>query len=368
MLRTDSSGQPAFAELLARVRDTDLAAWAHQDVPFERLVQALQPVRDPGRNPLFQVMFVLQREAAVPRLGPGLHAEPFAVDTGAAKLDLTLFVTEAAARPLEAMIEYAADLFDRETIRRMLEHLSVLLRAVTEQPDRPVSALPLLSDAERRRMLLEWNDTASGRRAEQCIHHLFHAHAARAPDATAIVTDDEQLTYGELAARADRIAHRLRALGVGPNVCVGLCAERSPDLLAGMLGILTAGGAYVPLDPEYPEARLRFALEQTRAPVVLARRSLADRIPATAARVVCIDAAEEHGGTGDAGGRAAGPDDLAYVIFTSGSTGQPKGVPITHASVLRVVTASSTSPSCSSVPASRASEWARATASRSTCR
>ena len=328
VIRSDLSGDPSFVEVVRRVRGTVLEALANQEAPFEVLVDELKPERRPSHNPLFQVMFVLQQEPAPSSLSPDLRLQPFPVNAGAAKFDLTLFATESQAG-LELAFEYSTDLFERATIRRMLEHLRVLLEGIAADPDRRVSQLPLLPEWERKQVLLEWNATRSVEPADACIHRWFEVQASRTPDAAAVFWDGGELSYRDLNARANTLAHHLRSLGVGPEVCVGLCVERSPDMLVGILGILKAGGAYVPLDPEYPEARLRFALQDTGAPVVLTQRWLVERLPQTGARIVCLDADEWTTGTAVGPCRSA-PDDLAYVIYTSGSTGLPRGVLVSH--------------------------------------
>jgi amino acid adenylation domain-containing protein len=328
VLRSDLAGDPTFVEVVGRVRGTVLEAFAHQETPFETLVDELGPERRLDHNPLFQVMFVLQREPAVSGFPAGLRLRPYRLDAGAAKFDLTLFATEAA-QGLELTLEYSSDLFDRATVRRMLEQLGVMLEGIAQDPDRRISELPLLSAVERR-LLTEWNGPRAPAPADACIHHGFESRTARDPDAAAIWYDGEPLTYGELNSRADALAHRLRGLGVGPEVCIGLCVERSPEMLTGILGILKAGGAYVPLDPAYPEAWLRFVLEDTRAPVVLTQQRLAGRLPKTGARVVCLDADTGTEVDGTRPGAGPTPENLAYVIYTSGSTGRPKGVLVTH--------------------------------------
>jgi amino acid adenylation domain-containing protein len=329
VLRTDLSGDPTFSEVVRRVRATVLEAFAHQDVPFEMLVDALKPQRRLSQNPLFQVMFVLQREPAISGFAPDLRMRPHPVEAGAAKFDLTLFATETAGG-LELTFEYSTDIFDQATARRMLNHLRVLLHGIAADADRRISQLPLLTAGERRQLLVEWNAPRTDESADACIHHWFEAQAQRTPAAVAVWFDGGELTYSELNARADSVARRLRGLGVGPEVCVGLCVERSPEMLVGMLAILKAGGAYVPLDPAYPEARLRFAIEDTGAPVVLSQHYLAARLPHTDARVIHLDHEyETAAGVTDAEAAAA-PDNLVYVIYTSGSTGRPKGVLVTH--------------------------------------
>jgi amino acid adenylation domain-containing protein len=331
VLRTDLSGDPSFRELLRRVRTMALRAYAHQELPFERLVEELRPARLPGRQPLIQVMFTLLNDPTKGMALPGLKVAPIAVDCGAAHYDLTLTMTRTEAG-LDGAFEYDSDLFDAATIDRMIGHFKVLLGAVVADPDRRLSDLPLLTDAERQQLLVDWNDTRAEYPRERCVHELFQEQAARTPAAVAVAGGGVTLTYAELNRRANRLAHRLQALGVGPESLVGLYAERTPGMVVGLLGILKAGGAYVPLDPSYPTERLAFMLEDAAAPFVLTERRLAASLPASSARHVLLDADAEaiarH--SDDNPDSGATPDNLAYVPYTSGSTGKPKGALILH--------------------------------------
>jgi non-ribosomal peptide synthetase component F len=277
-LRTDLSGEPSFRELLARVREVALGAYAHQDLPFERLVEELQVGRDLSRNPLFQVMFVLQNGPGEGLKLPELSLTPVELSGGTAKFDLTLSLTETE-RGLRGSLEYDTELFDSATIRRMLGHYQRLLEGMVVDADRSISALELLTEAEREQLLVEWNDTRADYPEGLCIHELFEAQVERTPDAIAVVFEGEELTYGELNRRANRLAHYLRRLGVGPEVLVGICVERSLEMVVGLLGILKAGGAYVPLDPEYPRERLEFMLEDAQIPVLLTQQRLMADLP-----------------------------------------------------------------------------------------
>jgi len=338
VLRTDLSGNPRFRDLLARVREGALDAYAHQEVPFEKLVEELNPERDVSHNPLIQAMFALQNAPGGELTLPGLEVTVQALDTPTAKFDLTLTLSEGPAG-LGGTLEYATDLFDAATIARMAAHFTTLLEGIVAHPETPIAQIPLLTPAERHQLLEEWNDTAADYPKDRCIHQLFDEQAARTPRAVAVVFEDQQLTYGELNARANQLAHYLRSKGVGPDVLVGLCLERSPELLVGILGILKAGGAYVPLDPAYPAQRLAFMLVDAAVPVLLTQHPLRDTLPPTAAMLVCLDAAPPelqqqptHNPT-----TLAHPHHLAYVIYTSGSTGTPKGVMIEHRSLLNYV-------------------------------
>jgi amino acid adenylation domain-containing protein len=333
VLRGDLSDDPAFTAHLGRVRETALSAWAHQDLPFERLVEDLAPGRDLSRMPLVQVMFDLQRPPA-PLVLSGISAPLEEIPTGTAKLDLLLAIEERE-EGLAAAAEYAADLFDAATVRRLLGHLGVLLWGIVERPEARVSELPLLSAAERDQLLVEWNRTVTSYPREATIHGLFAEQARRTPEAVALSRGAERLTYAELDARAERLAGWLRALGVGPEVAVGLCLERSFELIAAILGILKAGGFYVPLDPSYPAERLAAMLEDVEAPVLVTQERLAGTLPDTGAVVVILESLGEIRGVPP--GNAPDADNLAYVMFTSGSTGRPKGVAVTHRNVVRLV-------------------------------
>jgi amino acid adenylation domain-containing protein len=332
VLRTDLSGDPPFREVLRRVREAALEAYEHQEVPFERLLDELQTERSLGHNPVFQVFFALLSEDAL-RL-PGVRAEAVPVDVGTAKFDLSLFFVREE-HGLRGMLEYATDLFDAATAGRMAAHLEVLLQSAVTHPDRPISALPVATDAERETLLGAWSGAGERFAVADSLHGRFEACASARPDAVAITFDGRPLTYGALNARANRLARRLRALGVAPEARVGLVAERSPELVVGVLAILKAGAAYVPLDPAYPADRLAYMAEDSGIRVLLAPSALRDRVPAEGTLVLALeeDVADE---IGDDLGIAADPSNLAYVIYTSGSTGRPKGVGVTHGNVLRL--------------------------------
>jgi non-ribosomal peptide synthetase component F len=255
VLRADFDDDPTFRQLLAQVRETTLEAYDHQDVPFDLVVEAVQPERDLSHTPLFQVMFLLQNNPAQQAQLPGLTLQPVETDTGASPFDLTLGLAEQPDG-LAGSVEYNADLFDADTIERLVGHLHLLLEGIVAQPDARVSRLPLLTAAEQHKLLVEWNDTAVPYPLDQCVHHLFEAQVERTPEATAVAYRDQTLTYAQLNARANQLAHYLQTLGVGPDALVGLSLPRTPEMAVALLGILKAGGAYLPLDPDYPAERL----------------------------------------------------------------------------------------------------------------
>ena len=275
VLRADLSGKPSFSELLSRVKDACVAADANQDLPFEKLVQELQPERDLSRNPLFQVMFVLQN-ATSPFSGiSGLRVEPIELETTRSPFDLSLFLREREGKYI-GYIEYSTDLFDRDRIERMAGHFQTLLEAIVADPDQSIATLPILTEAERHQILVEWNDTAADYPKDKCIHQLFEEQVERTPDAIALEFEDKQVTYRELNRKANQLAHYLISLGIGPEKLVGICVERSIEMVVGLLGILKAGGAYVPLDPAYPKERLRFMLEDAQVSVLLTQAKLVE--------------------------------------------------------------------------------------------
>ena len=331
VLRTDVAGNPSFQELLKRVRAMTLAAYDHQDVPLEKLVEMFAPERELSRTPFFQVMFSLQNTPAPVIAMPGLTVQRIDVETNTAKFDLTLFLKETG-QGLTGTLEYNTDLFETATISRMAGHFRTLLASIAAHPEGRLSELALLTEPERQQLLVAWNDTNAVYPHNQCLPQLFEAQVARTPNAFAVVYEDQQLTYGELNQRANQLAHHLRAFGVGPDVLVGICVERSVEMVVGLLGILKAGGAYVPLEPDYPQARLAFMLEDSQVTVLVTQQRLAAKFPPSAARRVWLD----HMAETDAGLRAVNPcsgatgEHLAYLIYTSGSTGQPKGVQIPH--------------------------------------
>ena len=336
VLRTDLSGNPTFQELLRRVREVTLGAYAHQDLPFEKLVEELRPERNLSHSPLFQAMFVLQNAPASPLALPEVTIEAIAIDSSTTKFDLTLSLHETADG-LRGSLAYNTDLFDEATARRLIGHYFTLLEGIVADPDGRVGELPLLTEPERRQLLIDWNDTATDYPRDQCIHELFEDQASQRPDSIALVCGEQALTYRELNDRADRLACQLREQGVRPDTLVGLCVERSIEMIVGMLGILKAGGAYVPLDPNYPPERLAFLREDSQTQLVLRRDDLLPSASSRAAIRLCRADEDSSEETSFDGNQTLSPDGLAYVMYTSGSTGEPKGVCVTHRGVVRLV-------------------------------
>jgi aspartate racemase len=338
VLRADLSGDPSVRELLGRVSQRALEAYAHQDVPFERLVEELKPERDLSRSPVFQVMFNLTQvpeDVELPgRIGPAWDLETPAprLET---KFDLTLNAWQNSSG-IGLILEYNADLFDRTTARRMLEHLRVVLDAMVADPAQPITTLSLLTAAEREHMLVGWNRTESPYPADACVHQLIEAQVARTPNSVAAELEGAGLTYRELDARANQLGRVLLGRGAGPGVLVGICLERSIEMLVALLAVLKTGAAYVPLDPTYPDNRLAFMLADSGAGVLITQESLATRVPPSTARVLRVDAdaAEIAGASAEPIRALVTPEDVAYVIYTSGSTGQPKGVAVLHQGVV----------------------------------
>ncbi len=330
-LRTDLSGNPSFLELLSRVREVCVGAYAHADLPFEQLVAELHPERNLSHTPLFQVTFALQEDTKKDLILPDLTLKWLENHNETAKFDLTLYVVDSKPE-LRGWWEYNTDLFDATTIERMVGHFTNLLEGIVAHPEKRLSELPLLSASEHLNLLVNWNNTTTNYPQDKCIHELFEAQVERTPSVIAVVFEEQQLTYRELNAKANQLAHHLCSLGVKPEVRVGICVERSLDMLIGLLAILKAGGAYVPLDPIYPQERIAFILEETQAAVLLTQAKLRETIPQHQAQVVCLDSdwhliaqqSQENLYS------LATTDDIAYTIYTSGSTGKPKGVQITQ--------------------------------------
>ena len=333
VLRSHLSDNPGFLEAIRRAKDVSLGAYAHQDLPFEKLVEEVQPDRDLSHSPLFQVLFVLQNAPMEPLELTGLTLAPFETESATAKYDLSSYMADTPQGYIAAW-EYNTNLFDAATIARMAEHFQTLLEGAVQYPERAISELPLMPQSQRRQLLFDWNDNRTDHQKDNCIHELFETQVEKTPEAIALVFDRQRLTYRELNQRANQMAHFLRGLGVGPEVLVAICVERGIEMIAGLLGILKAGGGYVPLDPNYPKERLALMLEDAGAAILLSQAKLLERLPETEARIVHLDCEWDSitQSSTDNPAANANPCNLAYVIYTSGSTGRPKGVAIEHQS------------------------------------
>lgn len=354
VLRTDLSAKPSFSELLKRVREVCMGAYAHQDLPFERLVEELRPDRSLSHNPIFQVLFAFQ-DTATPALElPGMRMEVIEAHNESAKFDLNVVVLPHreqlvgqgvvdVTEEITVLIEYSTDLFDRDTVERMAEHYEILLESAVKAGSRSIAEMDMLTEKERRLLIGEWNATAAEYPSEKCVPELFEEQVERTPEAVAVVFEEEQLSYGELNRRANRLARYLVKLGVSPEVRIALCVERGPEMVIGLLGVLKSGGAYVPMDPGYPEDRLAYMLEDSHAQIVLTQRRVVERLPESVPALVRLDGDWERVAREGAFNleAAASQDNLAYVIYTSGSTGRPKGVGIERRGLANFVTAMS---------------------------
>lgn len=329
VLRNNLAGNPTFRALLGEVRGVTLDALAHDEVPYERLVKELLPKRDLTRNPLFQAFFSIQPPLAA--LDSGWSVSQMEVDTGITKYDLYLEMEERF-EGIVGRFTYNTNLFHATTIERMAGHWQTLLAGIVADPERRLAELPLLTDGEREELLVTWNQTSAEYPRSECIHQLFEAQAKRTPESVALVYERDQLTYRELNERANRLARRLRKRGVGPEVLVGICIERSPEMVVALLGILKAGGAYVPLDPKYPRERLAFMVEDSGLKVLVTLKGVGEGLARPGVEAIFLDTdweAISEESVENLAPRVA-PDNLAYVIYTSGSTGKPKGVQISH--------------------------------------
>ncbi|HEX2270297.1 MAG TPA: amino acid adenylation domain-containing protein, partial [Pyrinomonadaceae bacterium] len=328
VLRTDFGGDPTFAQLLQRVKRVALGAYAHQEVPFEKLVEELEVERSLSHTPLFQVMFAMQNMAMPSLRLPQLELEVLPTERETTQFDLVLFMGDGG-EGLWGQLEYSTDLFEAATIGRMAEHFERLLTSIVAEPQQRVSRLPMLSEAEREQLVVEFNNQRLDYAKEQLAPQLFAEHVRRAPHATAVVHEGRQLSYGELNERAERLGQHLRALGVGPETVVGVCMERSVELVVALLAVWKAGGAYLPLDPAYPAQRISFMLRDARAVVLLSSTSVLPQLSVPAeTQAVCCDVELPESINTELPVLCA--ENLAYVIYTSGSTGQPKGVMVSH--------------------------------------
>ncbi|BAY66694.1 amino acid adenylation domain-containing protein (plasmid) [Calothrix brevissima NIES-22] len=348
VLRTDLSGNPTFRELLNRVREVTLGAYAHQDLPFEKLVEELHPERDLSHHPLFQVVFSLQNTPIEALELPGLKLLLFEFDNKTANFDLEFHFWQDL-ETLKGQVVYSTDLFDHTTITRMVGHFQTLLESIVVNSKQRLSDLPLLTEGERQQLLIDWNNTQKSYPHNKCFHQLFEAQVEQTPDAialsarsaNALVFGDEQLSYKQLNIRSNQLAHYLKKLGVVPDVLVGICVERSLEMIIGLLGILKAGGAYLPLDPSLPQERLNFMLEDAQVSVVLTQEKLLKHFEEFSKPIICIDkdwaAITQHSQENPT--NCVTFENLAYVIYTSGTTGKPKGVLIEHRGLSNLVEA-----------------------------
>ncbi|MCY1016471.1 non-ribosomal peptide synthetase [Pyxidicoccus sp. MSG2] len=336
-LRARMDARSSFRVLLRQVKETVLGAFAHQDLPFEKLVEDLRPERDLSRSPLFQVLFTLQGFSPTVTL-PGVTARTLDFASTVAKFDLELLLVDAAQDDIAGQLIYNADLFEPSTVSRMADCFLALLRGLVAEPNARLGALPLLPAAERQRVLETWNATEVDFPRDACVHHLFESEAARRPDAVALEFGEERLTYARLEARANQLAWALMERGVGPDVLVAVCLERSVELIVSLLAILKAGGAYVPLEASYPAQRLEQMLEDSRPRLLLTTRALLGQLPAQALpELMLVEEERLASRPEEAPSAAVGGRNLAYVDFTSGSTGRPKGVAVEHRGVLRLL-------------------------------
>ncbi|MCB0207971.1 MAG: amino acid adenylation domain-containing protein [Anaerolineae bacterium] len=364
VIRANLSDNPTFRALLQQVRHTVLAALDHQDYPFPLLVEQLQPVRDPSRPPIYHAVFSLQKQHQFKDLfgqaiSPaedtsrmidwgGLLLSPFELRQNEGMFDLFLELSDHPAS-LVGAIKYASDLFDAATIQRMVEHFQILLTGIVANPQQRISDLPLLTEIDRRQMLVEWNNTQADYPKDKCIHQLFEIQAASTPEAVALIFDNDQMTtpndevplssqsitYHELNARANQLAYSLQALGVGPETLVGICVERSIEMVIGLLGILKAGGAYVPLDPTYPRERLAYVLSDSQAKVLVSQKALAGQLPVYEGELVYLEDVQSLSSAASENPKTeVGSNNLTYLLYTSGSTGRPKGAETTHRNVV----------------------------------
>ncbi|NEP36780.1 amino acid adenylation domain-containing protein, partial [Moorena sp. SIO3B2] len=341
VMYTDLGGDPSFTEILNRVKQTALEAYGHQDIPFEKLVEQLQPERALSQNPLFQVMFAVQQSEilkpsfSLPNLEVGWYEGAGAEMTVRFDLELHLW---PVGEEIKGFCAYNTDLFSAETISRMLSHYQNLLSAAVETTERPISQLPLMTEPELDQILVEWNNTKTDYPNHKCIHQLFEEQVEKTPDAVAVVFDQQKLTYSQLNNKANQLAHHLQTLGVKPEMLVGICVERSVEMVVGLLGILKAGGAYVPLDPNYPTSRLHYMIEDAQLSIILTQEKWQHHLSDTKASVICLDTDSEiiNQQSQQVPENQVKANQLAYVIYTSGSTGKPKGVSIHHQGVVRL--------------------------------
>jgi len=337
-LRNQLNSNLSFRQFLQQVKQVSLEAYENQDLPFEKLIEELQPDRNLSQSPIFQVMFNFLNTPENSSLNCPSFKERINLKQNRALFDLTLYVRQKQAG-IEITFEYSTDLFESATIERMTRHFQMLLRGIINNPDEKISHLPLLTQAEKQQILIDWNNTTTAYPKDKCIHQLFEEQVAKTPNKIAVVFEEQQLTYSQLNEKANQLAHYLQKLGVKPETLVGICVERSLEMIIGILGILKAGGAYVPLDPNYPQERLQFMLEDAQISVLLTAEKSEDKLLSYPGKIVCTDTEWDkiEPESKENLKSAVCSQNLAYVIYTSGSTGKPKGVLVKHKSVNRLV-------------------------------
>jgi amino acid adenylation domain-containing protein len=345
ILRTKFSADSSFQDVLAQVRETSLGAYAHQDVPFEKLVEELRPDRNLSQNPLFQVLFSLQNAPRQAFELSGLSLKLMDLGQTTSKFDISVFLSETP-EGVRGRFEFNTDLFDQATIERMIRHYEILLANAVANPSVPVAQISMLMPEEEHQLLHGWNATRAEYPRNACLHELFEAQVKRTPDAIAVLIGKEQVTYRALDQRANRLANHLQQFGVGPETLVGIFLDRSIDMVVALLAVLKAGGAYIPLDPAYPAERIAFILDDADAKALITQKDLLNILPAGKASVIVIDAEQSNIARGSANPPAPriAPENLAYVLYTSGSTGKPKGVQITHANLVNLLTSMQAEP------------------------
>jgi len=344
-LRIDLKGDPIVEQVMERVRAMTLQGYAHQDIPFDQIVDAIQPERNLSHNPLVQILFILQMPSEaihLPETELQFDLQPMTVESGTAKFDLALIASETDDGGLQLSLDYNSDLFIAESMQRLLEHYQYVLVNMITHPRERISRLEWLSQSERHQLLVDWNATNAPYTDNQCIHQLFEAQVRRTPTAVALVYENQSFTYRDVDHKANQLAHYLQRLGVGPEIAVGVYMERSLDMIVALIAVLKAGGAYIPLDPRYPQERLALMLSDSQPIVLLAQRTLQARLPECSAKIIYLDSHEKNLHTDECAeppACTATGDNLAYIIYTSGTTGTPKGVLISHRSLCNVIEA-----------------------------
>jgi len=337
VLRSQIGDNTNFRQQLAETTRKAREAYAHQDLPFEQLVEALQPERSPSHTPIFQVMFTLQNAPTGDATWHGLKLTPFGVQSGTTRFDLTLGMMDTATG-LAGMVEYNTDLFDAETIGRLIGYFQVLLKQVTDDPDCRLNDVNFLTDGERYQLLHEWNNTAIPYAADSCLHHLFEAQAQKYPDSVALVFESREFTYLEVNWRSNQLARQLQSMGVGPEVIVAVAFDRSVELIISLLAILKAGGAYLSLISTLPQERIAFILDDARPKLILTSRHLADKFSGNPTQILCVDLNwnEQNSYLINNPSSTAGSQNVAYLVYTSGTTGQPKASMLAHQGIVNL--------------------------------